>query len=359
MAKQKCSEHRRAKRREKAKIARAQASIKRRKKKQTEAEALAKAAAPPSLIAPRAQPTNYLLEVTSEAEIEAQKKRAADELKYHWDLYSELAFQRAQHAHEIRDALASSSTPFEFRQWIRAVKFVYSLHPFCTLGSTRFDGGRFNVGSIDPQRYAKFGAIYVASDRDTALQELLGQVPPDADRNLTPQQIVLSSRTSTAEVAVNGVLDYVLDLRVPNVLDPFVAIIKDFEISSKVAEAAAALGLDPPGVLTNSAIVLESFLSKEWRKSPTVYNIPANSQIFGSLLVEAGVQGVIYPSKLTGKACIAIFPDAFAYSAARIELDGPMPHPNVPTPIDCSNYSDCERMQDEVIARPPRPRPAG
>ena len=58
-------------------------------------------------------------------------------LKYHWDYYKELAYQRSQIADEIRKSLLEAAQrTFTFEKWQRAVKYKYALKPFSTTGST-------------------------------------------------------------------------------------------------------------------------------------------------------------------------------------------------------------------------------
>ena len=56
------------------------------------------------------------------------------------------------------------------------------------------------------------------------------------------------------------------------------------------------------------------------------FDVPYSSQIFGQLVAEAGIDGILYPSKFTGKDCLAIFPQNFDDSSGSfLELDGDLP----------------------------------
>ncbi|MDE2313913.1 MAG: hypothetical protein KGL04_07050 [Elusimicrobia bacterium] len=39
--------------------------------------------------------------------------------------------------------------------------------------------------------------------------------------------------------------------------------------------------------------------------------VPISSQLFGQLAADAGIEGIVYPSKFSGKDCLAVFPQNF------------------------------------------------
>ena len=97
-----------------------------------------------------------------------------------------------------------------------------------------------------------------------------------------------------------------------------------------------------PLVIKTVSKLLESLLDPNWRVMPSNYDIPANSQIFGHICYTAGIEGILYPSKLTKKPCLAIFPTNFNNSDSYVQLDGDLPHKNIIAKIDRSNYHKCE-----------------
>jgi hypothetical protein len=97
-------------------------------------------------------------------------------------------------------------------------------------------GGRFNIGAIDPSRFPVFPALYFASDKKTALAELLGRGGP-VD-SLTPEELALTKSTSITVVSVSGKLESVLDIRDSKNLVGFINLIKDFKVSSKLITKA-------------------------------------------------------------------------------------------------------------------------
>lgn len=294
----------------------------------------------------------YVLEETSPPEILESKRRTRELLRYHWDYHSELAFQRAQIEHELLDALRQGSIrDFSFDNWQRAVKYRYALHPLSTAGSLSSVGGRFNVGDIDRQHFPTFPALYLASNKDTALQETLGQ-PPSPVRSLTAREMALSNPQSETIVSVSGTLEAVLDLRSARALQPFIRLVRNFSLSSNLRKEAARLKLRAPTISTTASHLRKTILDTNWRLAPMVYDIPANGQILGQLVRLAGIEGVLYPSTLTGKDCLAIYPFNFESSTAYVQLDDSAPHPDVPARLDATNWRVSDLRSDEVISKP-------
>ena len=78
---------------------------------------------------------------------EAQKEKI---LRYHWDLYSALAYERRKIADQLRIALLEAATrPYEFKGWQRQVRYKYSLTPLSPKGSLIEPGGRFNIPNMN------------------------------------------------------------------------------------------------------------------------------------------------------------------------------------------------------------------
>src|SRR5207253_1985063 len=99
--------------------------------------------------------------------------------------------------------------------------------------------------------------------------------------------------------------------------------------------------------------MLESLLNPNWRNVPTLCDIPANSQIFGQLVLNAGIEGILYPSKLTGDHCLAIFPVNFAGSSSYVELGADAPTKLLgPRRIDAGNWESCDRTSEALASSP-------
>ena len=56
-----------------------------------------------------------------------------------------------------------------------------------------------------------------------------------------------------------------------------------------------------------------------------MFGIPAASQIFGRFVKDAGFEAILYPSQRGGRMCLAVFPQNFRDSDARIAVVGAVP----------------------------------
>jgi hypothetical protein len=298
--------------------------------------------------AKRQREVRYLLEVGTLESMSAAKQRTQDLLDYNWTYFSDLAKQRNQKIEEIKKALISSCiSDFKFENWQRAVKYKYSLHPLSTVGSLSFIGGRFNAGLDVNVNVPSHPALYLAADKDTALQETLGQ-QDGQHSELTAQEIALTNPQSQTIVSVSGQLDKLFDLRSAKHLRQLMLILKHFEISDGLVKRAKELSLDAPNIIQTGKQLLDTVLNKNWRDFPVNLEVPSNSQIFGHLLLISGIDGVVYPSKFTGKDCVALFPQNFEGGTSFIKLDGDAPHKKVPNRIDGLNWRLCDVNFDDI-----------
>ena len=72
----------------------------------------------------------HLLEEGTVEGLTKGKKLSQDYLKYQWDFYSELAFQRSVIQDKLLSAIAQSClTDFKFNSWQRVISWKYSNHP--------------------------------------------------------------------------------------------------------------------------------------------------------------------------------------------------------------------------------------
>lgn len=289
---------------------------------------------------------SYLVELDNPQIIQASRKRTNDLLKYHWQHYSELARQRSAIQDQIQQALIQTAIPYEISQWQRAVKYKYGLHPLSTVGSLSFIGGRFNTGKGVNSEVPFFPGLYLAQNKDTALQEHLGQIP---NEHLTPREIALTNPSSETIVSVSGKLDKVLDLTDPDTFTPLIQLIKNFKFSKELKATAKKLKLQDSRIIKTPEALLETFLDPNWRTSPSRYDIPANSQILGHLVYSAGIEGILYPSKFTGQLCLVVYPKNFVNTDSFIMLDDEAPHEKVPTKINGSNWRLSDLEADEIM----------
>ncbi len=279
----------------------------------------------------------WQLESGRVSDIIKSKKLYEDLVEFHWRYYSELAFQRRRIREELNSSLRNAAAGFQFSRWQRVVKYKYSLDPLSAKGSLSDPGGRFNVGAIDPTRYPMFPALYLAADKATALAEVLGR---DKDRgSLTPEELALTKPDSISAVSVSGRLDAVVDIRMSGNLSAFVNLIKSFRLSKPLTVEARRLGF-PLQLITTVAELKPVLMVANWRNWPMLYDVPAGGQIFGGVAVDAGIEGIVYGSVLTGKECLAMFPQNFLNSSSYVELDDPAPSDDVRTRIDSTNFAE-------------------
>lgn len=274
---------------------------------------------------PRATSAFILLDRFSVGDIRRWAAYRDKILRFHWDYYSNLAFQRSKVADRLSAALHEAAEgPFAFDKWQRAVKYRYALEPLSVDGSLVDPGGRFNIGDIDPVRFRPFPALYVAADKDTALQEALSQkIEPDQEQKAL--DFALANPTSIANVSMTGSLEKVIDLRSPERMEGFVDLIKGFEAPDHLVKAAKEIGLPPPELIRSVQRLMDSILDPNWRSWPMQFDVPVASQIFGQLVADAGMEGIVYPSKFNKKDCLAVFPQNFKDSESFVQLDDEPP----------------------------------
>lgn len=258
---------------------------------------------------------------------------------FHWDFYSELEYLRHQIYDSLKESLREKTKAFEFSGWQRAVKYKYSLAPLSTKGSQADPGGRFNIGAISPSRFPVFPALYLARDKKTALAEVLGR----ADSNegaLKPEELALTNTSSISIVSVSGKLESVLQIGDQKNLEGFVNCIKDFKLSGRLVLRARKLGLGPPRLIRTTEYLLAELQTRRWREWPTLFDVPSCPQIFGRIALDAGIEGILYTSVLTGEASLVVFPQCFQNSSAFVELDDPPPSEAVQKRIDRETYKN-------------------
>ena len=273
------------------------------------------------------------------ADIPKSRELFKQQAQFHWEYYSELAFLRNQIYDSLKSSLRERTAPFEFTGWQRAVKYKYSLEPLSTKGSLVDPGGRFNIGAIDPSRFPLFPALYLACDKKTALAELLGRDGAANANSLTPEELALTKPTSITVVSVSGRLESVLDVRDQKNLAGFVNLIKDFKLSSGLFMKARKLGLQVKIVRNTSQLVRELQMSR-WREWPMGYDVPSAPQIFGRIVLDAEIEGILYDSALTHSQCSAIYPHNLQNSSSYIELDDPGPSEGIPRRIDSTTFKN-------------------
>lgn len=298
----------------------------------------------------RVKNKEYVLENISLAELKTTKKREHDLVNYHWAYYSELALQRENIKFKLKEVLLDKCIRnYSFKGWQRAVKYKYSLHPLCSIGSTKFIGGRFNYGEDINGEIKAFPALYITEDKDTALQETLGQMPPSVDMGLSSRELALTNKQSETIVSVTGELDTVFDLTTSKSLTKFVNLTKSFKLSAQLKNQAKKLNIDPPAVVQKPKELFDGIMEENWRAGINLNDTPFNGQIFGHILYEAGVSAILYKSKLTKKECLSIFIENFKDSDCSIKIDDEAPD-GAEYCLDSENYKASLLTHNELQA---------
>lgn len=290
-----------------------------------------------------------ILEKTSLSELRARKARTQGILDYHWKYYSELAGQRKKIQEALIRILSESAIgPIERSQWQRAMKLKYALHPLSVVGSlSSQEGGRFSFGKkLNPLYFPSFPALYVAADRRTAEFELLCQ--DNHNSGLSNHDFSLTKTGSLAFVSVSFRLEKCFDLRESRALAKFTKKIRAFRLSPELRQMARSLDLVAPRAITTTAELHKSLLDPNWREMPMNLDVPSNSQIFGQLLSEAGIEGVLYPSRMTGLDSVAIFTRNLEKSDSWIKLDEAPLIAAAPSMIGAGNFQLAEMTAKDL-----------
>jgi hypothetical protein len=204
-------------------------------------------------------------------------------------------------------------------------------------------GGRFNYGvDIDRDRFAPFPALYIAEDFETGLREMQGLTSEDRRSGLTPAELALCGKNSFTWAAVTGSVTNVFDITLASNLDKFTSAFAKFKFSAAVRAAERKMGLPPKIILGTSDQLLDSFMVEGWRQDPNLWGTPANPQIFGHLVSQAGFEGILYASIRTGKRNLALFPRQFKNSSSIVSVIG-APASAVCCELSAKTYEDLER----------------
>ena len=183
-----------------------------------------------------------------------------------------------------------------------------------------------------------FAALYLASDKKTALAELLGRSDQPIS-SLNPEELALTKAASITVVSLSGQLESVLDITDAKNLTPFTNLIKGFKISSKLILKSRKVGL-PVALIRDSTTLMKVLQATAWREWPMGYDVPAAPQIFGRIVQDAGIEGILYRSVLTDSTCLAAFPQNFQNSSAYIEIDDPCPAETLHRRLDSTTFEN-------------------
>ena len=282
-----------------------------------------------------------LLDQFNLGDIRRWSKLRDDLRRMHWDFQSDLAFQRSKITGKLSKSLqAAAVRGYSFEGWQRVVTYQYATAPLSVSGSLVDPGGRFNIGDIDQSHYTPFPGIYVAKDRMTSLQEALCQSIPESDLDKA-LDFALTDNRSIAIVSLRGHLDTLIDLNKPDKMREFVDLIKDFKMP-KVAFKTSAKYRIKLDIVNSVDNLLKTLLAQHWRSLPMQFDLPSSSQIFGQIVKDAGIEGILYPSKYSGEECIVIFPQNFRNTESFVELVDKPPRGTKFARLDSNNWHEVE-----------------
>ena len=265
------------------------------------------------------------LEKFSTADLRVWQLQAENLERYHVQLYYHLESLRTLSQGRLCTALCSSKPAvLTLRNWVRIIDYKYSLQPLSAAGSLA-RGGRFNIGNdLDPVKFPTFAALYLAESYETAYEERFGS-RPSRDAILQGHELALRQPSSFTAIRTTGHAVNLFDLRSAGNLRNFVSVISKFDMPKELKDLADSLGIQGPLLVTSSASLKANLLGHNWRLYPSQYGIPSNPQVFGRLLLDAGFDGVVYPSTKGRRDCVALFPVNFAESESCVEVadEGP------------------------------------
>jgi hypothetical protein len=260
------------------------------------------------------------LEKFTSSDLRTWKRQSENLEKYHVQLYYHLQGLRALHHDELCEALCSSASfALALKKWVRIVDYKYSLQPLAAAGSL-VHGGRFNIGNdLDPSKFPAFPALYLAENHDTAYEERFGSRPSSATE-IEGHDFALRRPASFASVSVSGHVSNLFDLRSAANLKAFIEIVSSFAIPKELKDLGRSVGIAGPLLVSQAGQLKKTLLAHNWRMYPTQFELPANPQVFGRLIQDAGFDGIIYPSTKGPRNCVALFPANFAESDSYIEI---------------------------------------
>jgi hypothetical protein len=281
----------------------------------------------------------YLLDKFSQEDLRTWNRIADDADRYWVGLYHHLEAQRQINRKALVKALASvPSAGLSGAPWYRVIDFQYSLQPLSLKGSLTV-GGRFNIGSdLDPTQFPVFPALYCGSDFETAYAEKFAVISSSSE--LEPHELALRTPESFTSVRLQIDFERLFDLHKLSNLKAFAAIIRKFTMSAELIALARELGKKPPWLLQDAGQLRTALLAADWRAFPMQFGIPANSQVFAGLLIEAGFQGVLYPSSKANGQCIAVFPQNFHDNHSSVRLLDQVPSRSCISTLHLNSIND-------------------
>lgn len=255
----------------------------------------------------------YLLDEITEEDISSKllvRQKLEALVKLEWMHYYD---QRRKKIESLKNAFNACLKPggFKFTDYNRCVTSKYQNIPLSSKGSLiSHKGGRFNIGRLDAQ-FEAFPGFYIASNAETARSEAF-QTDATKKSKYSSDTFALGHGEKSHSIArVHGHIERVIDLNSDQNLARIVKVLKKIAPSQQVLQLAQTMALPPRGSVTSIKQLTDQLFDRNWSYYPSNFGLPHNSQDFGALAREAGVQGLIYESKYGHGKCLVIFPENF------------------------------------------------
>ena len=283
---------------------------------------------------------HYVLDRFSQSDLRTWKKMSDGLEEYNIGLFHHLEGLRQLKQEDLCHALEQADpVPLNEELWVRILDYKYSMAPLSLVGSL-LQGGRFNIGrDLNPSNFPAFPALYVAEEYEIAYKEKFGFYARKGNE-FDGHEFALRNPNSFSAVRLEVNVFRLFDLTDSANLDDYVKIIRKFELPNELKKLAKELGVRPPWLITTTKQLHDDLMATNWRFWPAQFEVPANSQVFGRLLVEAGFEGVIYPSAKGQGNCAAIFPQCFGGSGSSVKLADDIPPGLRHSVLDDSTYSE-------------------
>ena len=290
----------------------------------------------------RGQSEGFVLDRFSQVSSPKWKKFSSALDEYHIRLFYHLEGLRESHKDSLIESLRDSRTRSVSESlWYRLVSFRYS-DDFLSPRGSLINGGRFNIGAdLDSRNFPGFPALYLADGQETAYAEFFGAIESDSSEKMSGHEFALQFKSSFSMVRLSFEIENIFDLTKVKNLKAFSKVISKFKMTPELRDLGRTIGISASPILIHDAALLKKdLMSSGWRNYPVQYEIPANSQVFGRLLRDAGFEGVIYPSSKGIGKCIAIFTENLEGSDSFIELADRAPANARYLRLDSSNWKE-------------------
>lgn len=261
-------------------------------------------------------------DLTNIANIRRYEQRFEFIQAYYYKHFMYFQHERSKRFDKIKSALLKNAQSHNFKNWHRIIDLKFINDALSSVGSILNDpGGRFNIGNLNEIKFSKFPALYIAEDWETAYREKNQVAPMEAHNGLTADELSMTNSNSTVDLLVQGNLEFILDLTNENVLLDFYEVIKNIKLPKGLETEAKKLNIAIPYHVRSKSELIKSILQSNWRDMPVQVDVPSNSQIFGQLAYESGIEAVLYPSRMSSeKKCLAIFSKNFEKSNSYVKI---------------------------------------